>query len=212
LTLAEALAADDAEAVAAIISDWEDIDRLVQEDGGELSPLLFVSVYADRPKIAALLLKRGANPELGMKGFSALKAVLARPNCLPAFLAAGFDPRVAVLGMSGVAFERTCGELLSVNHYDVRAIGRSGDQGADLIATRDGLSYAIQCKDYAGTVGNAAVQEVIAAKHYHLTDFAVVCAPNGFTRSARELAARTGVILIAPPSLPDIATIAKAIE
>jgi hypothetical protein len=64
------------------------------------------------------------------------------------------------------------------------------------MARREGLSVAIQCKRYSKPVGNKAVQEVFAAKQFASADHACVIGTGGFTRSARELAGATGVVLL----------------
>ena len=60
---------------------------------------------------------------------------------------------------------------------------------------RGGKTYAIQCKNYAGAVGNAAVQEAYAGAEYYGCDVPAVVCPTMFTASARELAESTGVEL-----------------
>ena len=70
-----------------------------------------------------------------------------------------------------------------------------GDQGVDILAVRGGKTYAIQCKNYAGAVGNAAVQEAYAGAEYYGCDVPAVVCPTMFTASARELAESTGVEL-----------------
>lgn len=49
-----------------------------------------------------------------------------------------------------------------------------GDQGVDILAVRGGKTYAIQCKNYAGAVGNTAVQEAYAGAEYYGCDIPVV--------------------------------------
>ena len=71
-----------------------------------------------------------------------------------------------------------------------------GDQGVDILAVRGGKTYAIQCKNYAGAVGNAAVQEAYAGAEYYGCDVpAVVCPTDVHGIPARELAESTGVEL-----------------
>lgn len=116
----------------------------------------------------------------------------------------GCDASATAPRCKGQAFELDAAEILEQIGFEVRRVGGSGDQGADLIATKAGLSYAIQCKDYAVPVGNAAVQQALAAKAYYQTDYAVVCVPNGFTKSAKSLGTSAGVLLIKPSLLEDI--------
>jgi hypothetical protein len=95
----------------------------------------------------------------------------------------------------GLAFEQECMNRLNAAGFEVRATPRSGDFGADIIARKDDLSYAIQCKDTSKPVGVKAVQEAIAARTHYRLDFAVVCAVAGFTDAAVELAASAKVII-----------------
>ncbi len=100
------------------------------------------------------------------------------------------------LRLNGAEFERYVALLLADNGFEhvVQTKG-SGDQGADILAERGGSKYAIQCKNYAGTVGNAAVQEVYAGAQFYGCDRAAVICPGEFTRGAKELARSTGVLL-----------------
>lgn len=95
----------------------------------------------------------------------------------------------------GIAFEQECMERLKAAGFEVRATPTSGDFGADVIAHKDELGYAIQCKDTSKPVGVKAVQEAIGARNHYKLDFAVVCAVAGLTDAAIELAASNKVII-----------------
>ena len=100
------------------------------------------------------------------------------------------------LRLTGEEFEEYVALILGDNGFrEIELTRASGDQGVDVLAERGGLQYAIQCKNYAGAVGNAAVQEAFAGAEYYGCDVAVVICPGEFTRAARELAASTGVLL-----------------
>ncbi len=102
-----------------------------------------------------------------------------------------------VTGMSGVEFENHLAQLLKLNGFDsVAGTPATGDQGADLIAKRNGKTIIIQAKRYGGTVGNKAVQEVIAAIKFYNGDEGWVITNSSFTKSARELASKSGIKLI----------------
>lgn len=97
---------------------------------------------------------------------------------------------------NGLDYEVFVGDLLKDQGWDVSVTPASGDQGADVIAKRGPEIVVIQCKFYAGAVGNKAVQEVAAARvHYGATQAAVV-SKSGFTASARQLAATNDVALL----------------
>ena len=62
--------------------------------------------------------------------------------------------------MSGEQFEEFCADILRGNGYiDVQVTPTTGDHGIDILAKKDGVKYAIQCKRYSKPVGNKAVQE-----------------------------------------------------
>lgn len=98
--------------------------------------------------------------------------------------------------MNGFDFEKYAGELLQKNGFEkVEITQRSGDFGVDIIAYKDDIKYAIQCKKYSSTVGIKAVQEVIASKAMNNCHVAVVLTNNYFTKSAKELAEKNNVLL-----------------
>ena len=96
----------------------------------------------------------------------------------------------------GQHFETQCAELLKKNGFiNVIVTKKSGDHGADVLAEKDGISYAIQCKYYSSAVGNSAVQEAFSAKAFYGKDIAVVMTNSYFTRPAQEEAAKIHVKL-----------------
>ena len=101
-------------------------------------------------------------------------------------------------------YEKHCAELLNQAGWQTRLTPVTGDQGTDIVAIRDGLSVAIQCKKYSSPVGNAAVQEIIAGRVFEKTRFAVVVATMGFTAHARRLADSAGVLLLHHDELPGL--------
>lgn len=98
--------------------------------------------------------------------------------------------------MEGHQFEYYCADLLRRNGYsNVMVTPGSGDQGVDILADRDDVSYAIQCKCYSGKVGNKAVQEAFSGRTYYDCDEAVVLTNSYFTEQAKDAARKTGVLL-----------------
>ena len=98
--------------------------------------------------------------------------------------------------MDGGEFEQFCAELLRKNDYiNVEVTSGSGDFGVDILAEKDGVTYAIQCKRSSSTVGNAAVQEIFSGREYYKCHVGVVMTNNYFTQSARSTAERTGIVL-----------------
>lgn len=100
------------------------------------------------------------------------------------------------LRLDGPEFEAYVALVLEDNGFrHVQITKGSGDQGADILAERSGKRYAIQCKNYAGAVGNFAVQEAYAGAQFYGCEVAAVICPGDFTSGARELARATGVLL-----------------
>lgn len=98
--------------------------------------------------------------------------------------------------MSGEEFEEFCANVLRGNGYtNVEVTKASGDHGIDVLATKDGLKYAIQCKRYSKPVGNKAVQEAYSGKDIYKADVAVVMSNMDFTPQAIEDASKLNVEL-----------------
>lgn len=67
--------------------------------------------------------------------------------------------------------------------------------GIDVLAEKDGVTYAIQCKCYSDNVGNHAVQEAHSGASYYGRMVAAVMTNRYFTAAAKETAARIHVLL-----------------
>lgn len=99
-------------------------------------------------------------------------------------------------GMDGHNYEYYCAERLRRKGFSKVSVTRgSGDQGIDIIAYANKKKFGIQCKFYSKPVGNSAVQEACAGAMFYGCNVAAVMTNNGFTESAMELAAATGVLL-----------------
>jgi len=97
--------------------------------------------------------------------------------------------------MDGTQFEEFLAVLFVHLGYRVQHVGMSHDFGADLVLTSPRKRIVVQAKRYGGNVGIGAVQEALGAVHYYHGTRGMVVASSGFTESARELAARSGVEL-----------------
>lgn len=98
--------------------------------------------------------------------------------------------------MTAIGFERWCARTLSQLGWKSTITKATGDQGADVLAERDGLRIILQCKLYSTPVGNNAVQEAYAAQRHYSASASAVVSNAEFTRSARELSNTTGVFLL----------------
>jgi hypothetical protein len=111
-----------------------------------------------------------------------------------------------------ITFERNCGELLKSQGFSVEYTRQSWDLGVDIIATKQGLRYALQCKARESPSGVKAVQGAIAGKQHYQTDYAVVVSQGGVTRAASELATSVGVTLVVSSTLADVEIFVRASE
>ena len=89
--------------------------------------------------------------------------------------------------------------LRSIGYLQVDTTPKSGDYGADVIATSpNGVRMCVQCKQYSegNNVGVKAVQEIYAAKDYYNCKLAYIFTTSSYTEQVRRLAARLGVVLL----------------
>jgi HJR/Mrr/RecB family endonuclease/predicted transcriptional regulator len=98
--------------------------------------------------------------------------------------------------MEGHDFECFCAHIMSNNGYgNVDVTVGSGDYGVDILAEKDGVKYAIQCKRSETSIGNKAIQEIFSGKSHYGCHVGVVMTNNYFTQSATETAKTNGIIL-----------------
>ena len=98
--------------------------------------------------------------------------------------------------LEGHDFEYWCADLMRNNGFEkVEVTQGSNDQGVDIVAEREEIRYAIQCKCYSSDLGNTPIQEVVAGKTYYKCQIGVVMTNRYFTPSARALAKATGTLL-----------------
>jgi len=90
--------------------------------------------------------------------------------------------------LSGREFEVYIKNLFELLNYTVIRTKLSGDQGADLILSKNNEKIAVQIKKYNEDVSNKAIQEVVAAKTYYRSDRGMVVTNSSFTKGAVELA------------------------
>ena len=98
--------------------------------------------------------------------------------------------------MEGHEFEYYCAELLKkCGFQEVQVTRGSGDYGIDVLAEKDGITYAIQCKCYTAPVGVKAVQEAYAGRGYYDRMEGVELTNQYFTQPAVEAARKLKILL-----------------
>lgn len=98
--------------------------------------------------------------------------------------------------MDGLEFEKYIAKLLSKNGFSgIKITPASGDYGVDILASKEGEKYAIQCKRYAKNVGVKPVQEVYAGSAMYGAARCAVITNMYFSDNGKILAKKLGVIL-----------------
>lgn len=116
--------------------------------------------------------------------------------CLRKILKDSKKKTVTVDEMEGHEFEHFCAGLLRGSGFDEVVVTKgSGDFGVDILAQKEGITYAIQCKRYEGPVGVHAVLEVFAGKAYYDKMVGAVLTNQYFTAPAVEAATKLNIIL-----------------
>lgn len=98
--------------------------------------------------------------------------------------------------MEGHEFEYFCADLLKQKGFvDVEVTKGSGDYGVDILAEKEGVTYAIQCKRYHAPVGVKAIQEAYAGRDYYDRMVGAVMTNQYFTAPAVEAAGKLKILL-----------------
>lgn len=98
--------------------------------------------------------------------------------------------------MEGHEFEYYCADLLRKRGFEeVEVTKASGDYGVDILAEKDGVSYAIQCKRYGTPVGVKAIQEAYSGRDYYDKMVGAVLTNQYFTKPAVDAAKKLKILL-----------------
>lgn len=106
--------------------------------------------------------------------------------------------------LKGYEFEEYLKNLFRLLGYTVIRTSLSGDQGADLIISKDNEKIVVQAKKYNKKVSNRAIQEIVAAKNHYKATRTIVVTNSSFTKSAIDLALSNDVELWDGTKLEDI--------
>lgn len=105
--------------------------------------------------------------------------------------------------VDGRDYEEYVAQKIKKEGWAVTLTPHVGDHGADIIAEKNGIALAIQCKMLtAGNVGNNAIQEVFTAMHIYNCTHSCVVTNSSYTASAHLAAERTNVYLLHHDQLP----------
>lgn len=98
--------------------------------------------------------------------------------------------------LEGHDFEFFCADLLRAHGFiDVEVTRASGDFGVDILAEKDGVTYAVQCKRYNGPVGVEAVLRTYGGQAYYERMVGVIMTNQYFTSPAVDAAKKLRILL-----------------
>ena len=128
-------------------------------------------------------------------GFIAFMAVLI--ILIDFFLRHRRDRRASRMDeLEGHDFEFFCADLLRAQGFiDVEVTRGSGDFGVDILAEKDGVTYAVQCKRHTAPVGVEAVLCTYGGLAYYERMVGVIMTNQYFTAPAVEAAKKLRILL-----------------
>lgn len=98
--------------------------------------------------------------------------------------------------LEGHEFEYYCADLLRQKGFEeVEVTKGSGDYGADILAEKEGITFAIQCKCHTAPIGVKAIQEAHAGRDYYDCMVGAVLTNQYFTTPAVEAAKKLKILL-----------------
>ena len=105
--------------------------------------------------------------------------------------------------LNGQDYEHYVAAIFKKHNWNSRVTKGSGDQGADIVATKKTITIVAQCKFYSSPVGNKSVQEIYSAKGYYDGDIACVVTNQSYTQAAKSAAGKLGVHLLHHDQIED---------
>lgn len=113
-----------------------------------------------------------------------------------------FDNPVALNDMSWLEFEQMVGEVFRLKGFHVQETGGAADGGVDLVLTRNGGTYLVQCKQWKDyKVGVKVVRELKGVMAAQRAAGGLVVTSGQFTQEAVDFAAAAGIQLLDGPKL-----------
>ena len=97
--------------------------------------------------------------------------------------------------LDGVAFECYLMDIFNAQGYEAKSTPPTGDFGVDLLLSKNGTTTAVQAKQWRGTVGVEAIQQVVAGQGYYKCKASMVVISSSYTPQARALAKENNVTL-----------------
>lgn len=98
--------------------------------------------------------------------------------------------------LEGIEFEKYIGQLLkNIGFTNVIITKGSGDFGADIIAEKENIRYAFQCKRFSTPIGPKPIGEVLRGMNKYKCTRGIVVTNNYFTKQAIQEASISDIEL-----------------
>lgn len=123
----------------------------------------------------------------------------------PAAASASGIASAASLGVGLVEYKRRCVAALRRAGWNARTRFSAGLPGPDVIANSGDVVLTLQCHVSAEPVDAWAVKDACAARERQRSNLAAIVAIGPFTEAARQLAERTGIVLLREDQLASFA-------
>lgn len=111
--------------------------------------------------------------------------------------------------LKGTKFERALARLYTKMGYSVSQTKGSGDEGIDLILSKEGKKTAVQCKGHKKSIGVSAVRDLYGAMMHFGADSAILACPAGFTKGVRKFVINKPIQLL---STTDFVEMAESVD
>lgn len=82
-------------------------------------------------------------------------------------------------------FEKAVAELFRAQGYNATVTSGSGDGGLDILLTKDGKKYGVECKQYKDTLGPKFIRDFIGALHLRRLNAGFFVTTSGYSQQAR---------------------------
>lgn len=101
-------------------------------------------------------------------------------------------------------FEEHVAKVYAESGYKTRLTPKSGDNGIDILAEKQGIRYAIQVKKTRKPVGSPVIQTLMGSMIHAGTDHGICVSFSGFTREAERFAFGKNIELVDKHALGDL--------
>lgn len=106
--------------------------------------------------------------------------------------------------LKGMKLEKALARLYKEMGYSVRQTKGSGDEGIDLILSKEGKTTVVQCKGHKKPIGVGAIRDLYGTMMHEGTESAVLACPAGFTKAVRKFATGKPIRLISATDLVEM--------